>query len=365
MTQLQVAIDISAIPFGRGVSRYTSNLVEALAARPEVALTLTGAVGKDWSRLRSWAKDLRGRPRQHFLPVPPNVLGQLWNTLHQPSMRVLAPGAQVVHVWEWQTPPVAGKPWVVTIHDLAHLLFPETAHPEVVRRFQQLLARVESDPTCQVIAVSESTKKDIIRLTSIEPDRITVVAEALPLEAKYVPSRERARQLLTQLQVTKPYFLFVGTSEPRKNLQKIIAAWQGNAKEQGYDLVLAGAPGWDNLPEVEGLHQLGYVPAEALAALYQQATALLFPTLYEGFGLPILEAFYHGCLVVTSRVSSMPEVAGDAAVLVDPYTVENIAEGIEHVLHLSPAQKTNLQKKMRSQLNKFSWERPPKTGNIP
>jgi glycosyltransferase involved in cell wall biosynthesis len=349
---LRVAIDISSIPYGRGVSRYTSNVVKALVAQPGINLTLYGAVGKDWSRLRRWASDLRGRPVYRVLPIPSKWL---WlDTFWSWGIGFLTSGTDVIHAWEWQEPPRSGRPWVVTIHDLAHLLFPETAHPEVVRRYQRLLERVEQDSMAQVIAVSQSTKNDIVRLTSISPERITVILEALPDESKYVPSDSEVKRTLQSLQLTKPYFLFVGTSEPRKNLQRVIQAWQ--AAGTGYELVLSGAKGWDNLPHVPGLRELGYVEPNHLASLYRGATGLLFPSLYEGFGLPVLEAFFHDCPVITSRVSSLPEVAGESAILVDPYSVESIADGITELLKATPSQKSARQKKMATQIARFSWD---------
>ncbi len=354
---IQVAIDVSSLPFGRGVSRYTSNLVEALAAQPDVQLILFGAVGKFWAKFRSWARSLRGQPVFRAWPISARGFEIFFSRLRIPFLSFIAPSVQVVHVWEWQQPMLENRPWVVTIHDLAHMLFPQTAHPEVIRRFDALIQKLEQDEQAKIISVSESTKKDIIRLTDIGPERITVVYEALPAEAKYVPSQEEQQQVLQQLKISKPYFLFVGTTEPRKNLQRSIQAWQESAQKKGYDLVLAGAPGWDTLPDLPGLHKLGYVEAHQLSTLYRRAEGLLFPSLYEGFGLPVLEAFFHGCPVVTSKVSSLPEVAGDAAILVDPYSSEAVAEGISKILSYTPEEKKQLQSKMLKQLHTFSWDR--------
>lgn len=357
MKAVRVAIDVSAVPYGRGVSRYTSNLVEALAARPDVELNLFGAVGKSYAEIGAWVRDLRGRPRSRIVAMPSSWLDRTWRWLGQPGLKWLAPGADVVHAWEWQLPPASDLPLVVTIHDLAHMLFPETAHPEVIRRFEALFIRLKRDPQAQIIAVSQSTKRDITRLTGIDPERITVVLEALPAEAKYVPSQQEVDTTLQKHGLAKPYLLFVGTSEPRKNLPRVIQAWQLEAQALGFELVLAGAKGWDNLPQVDGLRQLGYVSSAELACLYRGASALVFPSLYEGFGLPVLEAYYHQCPVIASRVSSFPEVAGEAATLVDPYEPREIAAGIRQVLSMSPSQKIKLQQAMAQQLTKFSWER--------
>jgi glycosyltransferase involved in cell wall biosynthesis len=356
MKPVRVGIDISPVPFGRGVSRYTSNIITALAARSDIEMSLFGAVGRQWSSLRDWVGSLRGNPAYRALPVPTTLLEKAWQMTQNSGFWYFAPRAEVIHVWEWQTPPVLGKPWVVTIHDLAHLLFPETAHPEVVRRFEAVLARVEQDPLAHVIAISQSTKNDIVRLTSIDPERITVIYESLPQEARYSPSKKEVSQTLQKFGLKRPYFLFVGTSEPRKNLVRVVAAWQKVSQPNGIDLVLAGAKGWENLPQVYGLRELGYVESAELACLYRGATGLVFPSMYEGFGLPVLEAFFHGCPVLTSRVSSLPEVAGSAAILVDPYSDEAVQVGLKKLQTLSSLQKLTLQKKMRAQLGNFSWD---------
>lgn len=357
MKPLHVAIDISAIPFGRGVSRYTQNIVTALVAQPGVSLSLMGAVGKDWGNLRSWASELQGSPRVRFLPLPPSWLELGWSIFRQPSVSLLASQADVVHVWEWQLPPLSGKPWVVTIHDLAHMLYPETAHPQVVKRFDALLRRLEQDDLAQVIAVSQSTKNDILRLTQIAPERITVIEEALPQQARYQPSQSEVEQTLKAQKIHNPYFLFVGTSEPRKNLKRVVEAWQKAGQPRGYDLVMVGDQGWEDLPNLPGLYRLGYQQSAVTAALYRRAAGLVFPSLYEGFGLPVLEAMYHECPVITSRVSSLPEVAGDAAILVDPYSVDEIAEAMTKLQKLSAADRSKLQEKMAKQVSTFSWDR--------
>lgn len=357
MKPLRVAIDISAIPFGRGVSRYTQNIVTALAAQPNVELSLFGAVSKHWLRLQSWARGLRGQPAVRFLPLPTRWLEKLWKITGQPSLSLLSRDADVVHVWEWQLPPLARKPWVVTIHDLAHLLYPETALPDITRRFDIVLRRLEEDTSAEIITVSNSTKNDILRLTQIEASRITVIEEALPEQARYQPSQSEVEDVLQRFGLDKPYFLCIGTSEPRKNLPRVVQAWQKASRAAGYDLVLVGDKGWDELPTLPGLHHLGYQPGEVTSALYRRATGLVFPSLYEGFGLPVLEAFYHDCPVITSRVSSLPEVAGDAAILVDPYSVPEISEAMTQLQNLTESQRVKLQSKMSTQLGKFSWDR--------
>jgi len=172
-------------------------------------------------------------------------------------------------------------------------------------------------------------------------------------------TEERYEVLKHQLQLTKPYILFVGTREPRKNLSRLITAWQ-SLKNPDLELLIAGSVGWDttsDLEKIPGLRFLDRVSDEALSVLYGEASVFAFPSLYEGFGLPILEAFHHGTPVVTSNVSSMPEVAGNAAELVDPLSEESIAKGLNTVLNenLSEQQKRLQKMIIRSQM--FSWQR--------
>jgi len=175
-------------------------------------------------------------------------------------------------------------------------------------------------------------------------------------------TEERNEEIKTEHQLTQPFLLFVGTREPRKNLKRIIEAWQPLAKE--YQLVIVGEEGWDEsgkeataLQTAGRLRFLGKVSDEVLSVAYGEAEALVFPSLYEGFGLPILEAFYHGTPVITSNVSSMPEVAGNAAELVDPLSVETIRKGIKTILNETPKQQQTRLQKMIIRLQLFNWDR--------
>lgn len=351
--KVAVTLDVSSVPYGRGVSRYTSNLARALAARDDVELSLFGVSWNRAGELRRWMAEFGSAVHTKNLQVPPKLLSMGWS-FGIPPLSALVPSNQVFHAWEWQVPPPSDQPRVVTIHDLAHMMYPEVAHPEVVKRFDRLLHQWEKS-VWPVIAVSQSTKDDIVRLTSLDPSRITVVTEALPDEAKYKPSKEEQEKVLQQLGLKKPFFLIVGTSEPRKNMNRMIEAWRTVQKD--FDCVVVGSAGWDALPQHKGLHILQYLDSATLASLYEQASALLFASLYEGFGLPILEAFYHGCPVVTSRLSSLPEVGGEAALYCDPYSVESIVEAIKQVPAKSGKRYTQLLESMAQQQALFSWEK--------
>lgn len=355
LAPLRVTIDISPVQYARGVSRYTSNLVTALVARPDVDVTLFGRSLRQYDVLRQWSGEFGSRVKKRLWRVPPQIFDTAWELLRFPPLTMIAPQTEVYHAWEWQLAPVSSLPQVVTIHDLAHVLYPETAHPLVVQKFNRLLTTLERQKDWPIIAVSEATKRDIRNLTSIAEDRIFVVPEALPVESKVIPAQVEQEATLKKYNLKKPYFLIVGTAEPRKNMQRMIAAWQPLSHE--YDLVIAGAAGWENLARQRGLHVLGFVSPLELASLYRRAQALIYASLYEGFGLPLLEAFFHECPVVTSRVSSMPEVAGEAAQFVDPYDVPGMTAALQSIPQPDSPERTQLLLRMQEQLSQFSWER--------
>lgn len=353
--RLAVTLDVSAVPYGRGVSRYTSNLARELAARPDVDLHLWGTSWGQYSQLQQWVAEFGSHVHKHVWRLPPSLIKRSWRKMNWPVAEQMTAGVQVFHAWDWQIPPVSNTPQVVTIHDLAYRLFPETAHPQVKAQYDWLLDEAEKRSDLHIIAVSHATKSDIVNLTAIPPERITVVYEALPQEAAIVPSEEEQQNVLQQRTLQKPFLLAVGTTEPRKNLRRVIEAWRPWKNE--LDLVIAGAAGWDNLPQEEGIRYLGYVTPVELASLYRKARALVYVSLYEGFGLPLLEAYFHQCPVITSALSSMSEIAGPAAVLVDPYDVEGISAAIGNMQSLSDAARRIQQSQMRETLGNFSWQR--------
>ena len=323
---LHVGVDISSIPYNRGVSRYTANLVRALHKQKEkIVLRLIGASGRQQHVLRTFAREeLPGVPSK-ILPYPVKIMEIVWNRLHLLPPELFMGKLDVFHSWELQ-PPTDHAALVSTIHDLAMLRYPKTADPYVLAMHERSWKHLKKEAKA-IIAVSESTKKDIIELLQIEPERIHVVYEALPSEARLNLTSTRRKELVSRFGFTKPYIFFVGTLEPRKNVHRLISAWRMLKKD--CDLVLAGAAGWEALKNEDGLHIVGSVSNDELAALHSTAIVLAYPSLYEGFGLPILDGFYHNIPVVTSNVSSMSEIAGDAAVLVNPHEVESIKEGIE------------------------------------
>jgi glycosyltransferase involved in cell wall biosynthesis len=256
--------------------------------------------------------------------------------------------------------------YVATIHDMIPLIWPQWVtrkHHLVVRAAYHRLGQ-QAD---LVITPSEATKTDIVRYLQISPDRIAVIPWGC--EARFQPTGDRERLGAVQQRYRLPtrYLLFVGTLEPRKNLTALLhayamlrAAWH----DEDLKLVVAGRTGWlynDIFATVKtlALEQevifTGFVEDEDLPHLYREAQLFVFPSLYEGFGLPILEAMASGVPVVTSNAASMPEVAGDAAMLVDPRDAKAIAEAMAQVLYEDHRRDALIQKGLaRAQC--FTWE---------
>lgn len=249
---------------------------------------------------------------------------------------------------------------VLTIHDIVHVLFPETMRlPTLIT--ERLLMRHSISRADYVIADSLSTASGIREHYKALVKGIGVVYPGAPAFSKHIPSTGSADEKLP-----RKYFLFVGTLEPRKNLKAILQAFALlDAESEDVGLVIVGNIGWKTKDAIDLLethrhrtriHLAGYVDDARLSFLYQKAFCLLYPSLYEGFGFPILEAMNHGVPVITSNVSSMPEVAGDAALLVDPRDEEGLAEAMKNILANGEIRKI-LISKGHERVKTFSWKR--------
>lgn len=259
---------------------------------------------------------------------------------------------------------------VVTVHDCVQILYPpETKFGWVhAARFQSKRRRLQRAD--HVIAVSEATKRDVMRLYQIPEDKITVIHNALDEHLSRLHSAMDAQHVLERYQINDPYVLFAGNVRPHKNITRLIEAF-AVARSELKDhplycrlkLLIIG----DELSTHQALRRavvisrvqndvrfLGFVPYEFLKVFYQKASAFVFPSLYEGFGLPPLEAMSFGTPVLTSNTSSLPEVVGDAALMVNPENVFEIARGIKQIL-CDENLRLQLVRKGFEQIKRFSW----------
>ncbi len=248
-------------------------------------------------------------------------------------------GVDVLHGPVNVVPILATCPLVVTVHDLAYLRIPEV----VPARRRQYFARMTSLATRRadhVIAVSESTKADIVELLGMKPERITVTPLAADERFRPLPEDEIAAFRASQ-GLTKPFILYLGNIEPRKNLPTLLRAFDRLAPAVEHDLVIVGGEGWmmeefnatlAGMTQRDRVRIHGFAPVEDLPAWYNAADLFVFPSLYEGFGFPPLEAMACGTPVVTSNVSSLPEVVGEAALTVAPLDIDALTEAMGRIL---------------------------------
>ena len=253
-----------------------------------------------------------------------------------------------------------------TIHDMTAWSLPACHTPANIAAdnayAERVLKRADG-----LIAVSENTKRDAVQVLGLSPDKIRVIHLGIPPAYRSVPTDAIAR-VTRRLALHKPYFLSVGTIEPRKNLDTLLTAWQALPPDfrENYHLIVAGPPGWSSgattkrllqaNTENRGIRYIGYVPEPDLPALTAGAAAFVYPSLYEGFGIPVAQAMAAGAPVITSNLSSLPEITGGAAVLIDPRSVTDLTAAIRRVGD-SPGLRERLKTQGIDQAKQFTWEK--------
>ncbi|MCP6759822.1 MAG: glycosyltransferase family 4 protein [Fischerella sp. CENA71] len=276
-----------------------------------------------------------------------DILWQTWSLLNLRPKVYFNPG--------FNPPLWSPVHFVFTIYDLILLRFPEEASKLMQPYFRYVVRPAARRAYC-VLTCSEFSKQEIIEWADLPEEKVVVVG--CGVGAEFIPSGDRHTP-------GYPYLLYVGNRRPHKNLPRLLTAFAQSGISQEVKLMLSGDP--DNTI-IERINQLGlqdkvvfagFIPEEKLPAYYRGAIAVVFPSLYEGFGLPALEAIACGVPVVTSTVTSLPEVVGDAGVLVDPYDVEAISEGIRLAVEDNTLRKTLISRGL-ARSEHFTWERTAK-----
>jgi glycosyltransferase involved in cell wall biosynthesis len=365
-----IAIDISPLlVLNTGISYYTANLVSHLIGlKPEFQwrfFAVPERVAKEVN-IKNPERDFKTIIDPWFLPP------RLTSLLLQAPLSCLLTvekfvgASDLFHCTNFSTYSQKRGKKILTVHDVSFFLFPEY-HPLMRRLTFKAFFPRSLDQADHIITDSNSTKRDLVDYFHVPAEKITTIH--LGVDETFVPVSEReAAPILSKHGIRfGKYLLYVGTVEPRKNLPRLIQAYnlfRANAS-QSLPLVLVGASGWlnqDLFREIDKsrweseIKLLGYVAKTDLSALYSGAAAFVYPSIYEGFGLPPLEAMACGAPVITANNSSLPEVVGDAAILVDAYDVDAIARAMLQVAS-DPTMRENLKERGLARAKCFSWRR--------
>lgn len=368
---VRIGIDVtSAIAQGGGIGRYTRELVRALvttdrhneyrlfSAKASATKTVIDPLPSAGNLTYRWA------------PLSERWLYRLWYRLRIPLPVQMVTGAlDLFHSPDFVLPPVAGSiPTLLTVHDLSFVHYPETFPPRLVTYLSSVVPWSIRRAT-HVLADSQATKQDLVDLWRIPVDDITVLYSGV--DERFRPVTEADLLALVRDKYAlgdSPYLLSVGTVQPRKNYQMLIRAFKPVSANWPHNLIIAGGTGWladQMLTEVQNqgltdrVRFLGFVDDVDLPALYSGASLFLFPSLYEGFGLPLLEAMACGVPTVTSNAASLPEViqsetGEEAAVQLSPHDEDGWTEAIAELLG-DPTRRTGMVARGFRQARRFTW----------
>jgi glycosyltransferase involved in cell wall biosynthesis len=354
---MRVGIDARLVYYSQaGIGQYILHLVNGLAQVDDE---------NEYVLLQSRKDDTTILEQPNFRRI------SLWTPSHHRleryslNVELMRLGLDVLHSPDFIPPHRPNCKSVITVHDLACLLYPHFLTRESARYYGHIDQAVRW--TDHIISVSESTKRDTIQHLGVPEDKITVVYEAANAIFRPIDRDEAHEQVRNRHGLDFPFVLFVSTIEPRKNVPTLLRAiWQlHECYKEDVHLVLAGGKGWlfedafavvEELKLDERVHFVGRVSSEDLLYLYNAAEMLAHPAFYEGFGLPPLEAMACGLPVVVSNVASLPEVVGDAGLLVDPHGVDELTVGMWRILNDGELAQELREKGLR-QAARFSWER--------
>ncbi len=360
-----IGIDVSSVSYQTGVSNYTLNLIRNL-----VKIDKTNHYKLFYSSLRlplpSEIKKLSSKPNVSIyqFPFPPTLLQILWNQLRLIPIELLIGKCDIFNTSDWTQPPTLSTKTIATIHDLTPFLHPEWHHPKVINAHRRKMYWA-AKKCCHFICVSQNTQSDLLKLfPQINQSKTSLVYEAA--ETKYgqflkLPSRiqQKKKDVIKKQYGLQNFILAQGTREPRKNLNRLIESFLNFKKkypQTKIKLAITGKYGWGNDISAQdpSIKILGFIPEKDMVALHASALCLIYPSLYEGFGLPIIKSLKVGTPVITSNNSSLKEIAASCAILVDPTSTQEITKAIEKITQ-SPKLRQQLRQKGIAVAKNFSW----------
>ena len=358
---MRIGIDYtSAVRQRAGIGRYTRSLVGALAELDHSNNYVLFSAGRDLEA-RAWPSNYKLRE----LPLTDRHMAIVWQRLRLPVPVELITGRlDVFHSPDFVLPPVRRARAALTVHDLSFMRCPECSSPQLLDYLMNAVPRSVSRADL-LLADSVCTRQDLIELLRVPEDRIVVICPGVDPRFAPQPEGGRAEAVLRRYGIRRPYILGLGTLQPRKNFPRLIRAY-GDLKSTHHlphQLVIGGGNGWLYEGIGETINELGlredvllpgFVADEDLPVLYSAAEVFAFPSLYEGFGIPVLEAMACGTPVVTSSTSSLPEVAGDAALLVPPEDTDALADALWRLLE-DGALRDQLRSRGLERARLFTW----------
>lgn len=356
---MNIGIDISQIVYqGTGVARYLEGLVQAIienntnhhwkfffsSFRQKIPHRLHSLLKKkEYSVIRSY--------------IPPRLLSFIWNDLHILPIETFTGKLDWFITSDWTEPPAISKKATV-IHDLAYLRYPETVE-QTIRTTQQarmLWVAKESD---LIFAVSQTTKKDVVDLLHIPPRTVHALYSGISIDE---PTEADIRTTLQKYSLTHPFILTVGKIEPRKNLKSLIQAYNKLMSQENLklDLVIVGPSGWESLNDKSqyknnSIHMLGFVTNKELYSLYRSCLFFAYPSLWEGYGYPLVEAMKLGVPITCSNTSSLAEIGQDVSFMFDPMNIDDMTKALKRMVTDTQLREELVRKGLeKSKL--FSWK---------
>lgn len=359
---MHIAIDVRSLMEGRhsGVEEYTTQIIRAMA----VASPLHTYHAFYNSARKVTLPEFRENVVVHSFSYPNKLLNAAQGLVNAPRWdRMIGQHIDVVFVPNPRLLPLSpGLPFVTVAHDVSYERFPEFL--TLKRRAWHALMRPKRlmEKSSHIIAVSEHTRRDLIDVYDLDPHAIRVIYPGVSRQIQK-PNSVDVQKTILKYRLPQRFLLFVGTMEPRKNISSVIEAFSAIAGHVSQDLVIAGEQGWKEKElaraiasslHADRIHRIGFVQEADKQALYAAADLFVYPSFYEGFGFPPLEALLAGTPAVVSFNSSLPEVVGDWATLVDPYNTPEIAATLKELLIAPQRVPGRIQKEIQE---KYSWER--------
>lgn len=361
---MKIALDYTSAARQRaGIGRYTRSLIRALAQ-----YDTTNQYALYVPRDAQYLDDTRAFPKNFRItraPLSERYMVAMWQRAQIPlPVEIFTGRSDIFYSPDFVLPPTRAKKKILTVHDLSFKRVPETAVPNLKWYLEDAVPRAVQRADL-ILADSDATRADLIELFDAPAARIQTLYSGYDEFFHPITTEHELARVRTTYQLTKPFVLHVGTIEPRKNLARLIQAFARLPQRGEIELVIAGGRGWmyDEIyaaPQKFGVSAsvrfIGFTPDADLPALYSLAELVAYPSLYEGFGLPVLEAMACGAAVVTSNNSSLPEVAGDAALLIEARDVDALAFAMQKILDDSSL-RAQLKQRGLVQAQKFSWQK--------